>query len=100
MAFTIGGVSLIFGYLAFGLEFFNLLPLRVWGIMSNHVLIAVPLFIYMGVMLEKSGLAEDLLETMALLFGRLRGGLAISVVAVGALLNKSCLYVKVMEPSD
>ncbi|HEX9654140.1 MAG TPA: TRAP transporter large permease subunit, partial [bacterium] len=89
VAFTLGGVSLIFGVLTSGLSFFNLLPLRVWGIMTNYVLIAVPLFIYMGLMLEKSGLAEDLLETMALLFGRLRGGLAISVVVVGAMLGAS-----------
>jgi tripartite ATP-independent transporter DctM subunit len=85
----LGGVSLIFGILTFGFDFFNLLPLRVWGVMTNYVLIAVPLFIYMGVMLEKSGLAEDLLETMALLFGRMRGGLAISVVVVGAMLAAS-----------
>jgi len=89
VAFTIGGVSLIFGLLTFGLNFFNLLPLRIWGIMTNYVLLAVPLFVYMGVMLEKSGIAEELLETMALLFGRLRGGLAISVVVVGALLAAS-----------
>lgn len=87
VAFTLGGVSLIFGLLTFGLNFFNLLPLRIWGgIMTNLILIAVPLFIYMGVMLEKSGLAEELLETMAMLFGKLRGGLAISVVVVGAML--------------
>lgn len=89
VAFTLGGVSLIFGYFTFGLEFFNLLPLRIWGVMTNYVMIAVPLFVYMGVMLEKSGLAEELLETMALLFGRVRGGLAISVVVVGALLAAS-----------
>lgn len=89
VAFTLGGISLIFGYFTFGLDFFNLLPLRIWGVMTNYVLIAVPLFIYMGVMLEKSGLAEELLETMALLFGRLRGGLAISVVVVGTLLAAS-----------
>ncbi|MFQ5709645.1 MAG: TRAP transporter large permease subunit [bacterium] len=89
VAFTLGGVSLVFGLLTFGLNFFNLLPLRIWGIMTNYVLIAVPLFVYMGVMLEKSGLAEDLLETMALLFGKLRGGLAISVVVVGAMLGAS-----------
>lgn len=89
VAFTIGGLSLIFGYLTFGTDFFSLIPMRVWGIMSNYVLIAVPLFVYMGVMLERSGLAEELLETMALLFGRLRGGLAISVVVVGALLAAS-----------
>ncbi len=89
VAFTLGGVSLIFGYFTFGLDFFNLLPLRIWGTITNVVLIAVPLFVYMGVMLEKSGLAEELLETMAMLFGRLRGGLAISVVVVGALLAAS-----------
>ncbi len=89
VAFTLGGVSILFGFLTFGFDFFNLLPLRIWGVMTNYVLIAVPLFIYMGVMLEKSGLAEDLLETMALLFGRMRGGLAISVVVVGAMLAAS-----------
>lgn len=89
VAFTLGGVSLIFGLATFGLNFFNFLPLRIWGTMTNYVLIAVPLFVYMGVMLEKSGLAEELLETMALLFGKLRGGLAISVVVVGAMLGAS-----------
>jgi tripartite ATP-independent transporter DctM subunit len=89
VAFTLGGVSLIVGYFSFGMNFFNLLPLRIWGVMTNYVLIAVPLFVYMGVMLEKSGLAEDMLETMALLFGRIRGGLAISVVLVGAMLGAS-----------
>jgi tripartite ATP-independent transporter DctM subunit len=89
VAFTLGGVGLIFGVSTFGLEFFKLLPLRFWGRMTNFTLLAVPLFIYMGVMLEKSGIAEELLETMAMLFGRLRGGLAISVVVVGALLAAS-----------
>lgn len=89
VAFTLGGVSLIFGYFTFGMSFFNLMPLRIWGTMTNYVLMAVPLFVYMGVMFEKSGLAEELLETMAMLFGRLRGGLAISVVIVGALLAAS-----------
>lgn len=89
VSFTLGGVSLFFGLATFGMNFFNFLPLRIWGIMTNYVLIAVPLFIYMGVMLEKSGLAEELLETMALLFGRLRGGLAVSVVVVGAMLGAS-----------
>ncbi len=89
VSFTLGGVAILFGLLTFGFNFFNLLPLRIWGIMTNYVLLAVPLFIFMGVMLEKSGLAEELLETMALLFGKLRGGLAISVVVVGALLAAS-----------
>ncbi len=89
VAFTLGGTALVFGYIGFGLDFFNLLPLRIWGVVTNFTLIAVPLFVFMGVMLERSGLAEDLLDTMGLLFGRLRGGLAISVVVVGALLAAS-----------
>ncbi|GAB4288517.1 MAG: TRAP transporter large permease subunit [Ignavibacteriaceae bacterium] len=89
VAFTLGGVSVLFGFFIFGTEFFSLLPLRIWGIMDNYVLIAVPLFIFMGVMLEQSGLAEELLETMALLFGKLKGGLAFSVLIVGALLGAS-----------
>jgi len=89
VAFTLGGVSILLGIFTFGLDFLNLLPLRVWGIMQNYVLLAVPLFVYMGVMLEKSGLAEELLETMGMLFGRMRGGLAISVIVVGTLLAAS-----------
>ncbi len=89
VAFTIGGTAMFFGLIGFGPGFFGLLPLRIWGTMSNFVLLAVPLFIYMGVMLERSGLAEELLETMALVFAKVRGGLAISVVIVGALLGAS-----------
>ena len=89
VAFTIGGVSFLFGVIGFGPEFFSLLPLRIWGTMTNFTLLAVPLFIYMGVMLEKSGLAEELLETMALLFAKVRGGLAVSVIIVGALMGAS-----------
>ncbi|MEK6480868.1 TRAP transporter large permease subunit [Catalinimonas sp. 4WD22] len=89
VAFTLGGVSVLFGLVTFGPDFFYLLSLRVFGTMTNYVLLAVPLFIYMGIMLEKSGLAESLLETMALLFGRFKGGLAISVIIVGAMLAAS-----------
>ncbi len=89
VTFTLLGTSLVFGLIGFGWDFFNLLPLRIWGRIQNVTLIAVPLFVFMGVMFERSGLAEDLLDTMALLFGRLRGGLAISVVVVGALLGAS-----------
>ncbi len=68
----------------------NILPQRIFGsVMDNYTLVAVPFFVFMGVMLEKSGLAEDLLKTMGRLFGQMRGGLAISVVAVGALLAAS-----------
>ena len=89
VTFTLLGTALGFGLVGFGWSFFNLLPLRIWGVMTNVTLIAVPLFVFMGVMLERSGLAEELLDTMGLLFGRLRGGLAISVVVVGALLGAS-----------
>lgn len=89
VAFTLGGVSTLYGLATLGPDFFNFLPFRIWGINTNILLLAVPLFVYMGVMLESSGLAEELLETMALLFGRLRGGLALSVVVVGALLAAS-----------
>ncbi len=86
VAFTLGAVSLLFGSIFLGLDFFNMLPMRIWGIMTNFTLLAVPLFVFMGVMLEKSGIAEELLETMGLLFRRIKGGLAISIVCVGALL--------------
>lgn len=89
VAFTIGGVAMFFGLLGFGMDFFNLMPIRIWGTMTNFSLLAVPLFIYMGVMLEKSGLAEELLETMALVFAKVKGGLAMSVVFVGALMGAS-----------
>ncbi|MCG6880003.1 MAG: TRAP transporter large permease subunit [Deltaproteobacteria bacterium] len=89
VAFTLLGTALFFGLIGFGWSFFDLLPLRIYGRMTNVTLIAVPLFVFMGVMLERSGLAEKLLDTMAILFGRLKGGLAISVVVVGALLGAS-----------
>jgi tripartite ATP-independent transporter DctM subunit len=89
VTFTLLGTSLVFGLIGFGWSFFNLLPLRIWGVMTNVTLLAVPLFVFMGVMLERSGLAEELLDTMGLLFGRIKGGLAISVVVVGALLGAS-----------
>lgn len=94
VAFSLTFTGLFFGMLGvwFGylhVNFFDILPLRIWGTMTNFTLLAVPLFVFMGVALEKSGLAEELLETMGLLFGKLRGGLAISVVAVGAILAAS-----------
>ena len=96
VAFTLGGVSVLFGFAVyyFAPEFFhaaefNALASRYKGTMDNYVLMAVPLFIFMGIMLEKSELAENLLETMAILFGKQKGGLAVSVVIVGALLAAS-----------
>ena len=86
VAFTLGAIAMAFGGYFLGWQEFQLLPMRVWGVMTNFSLLAVPLFVFMGVMLERSGLAEELLETVARLFGRLRGGLAISIVVVGAVL--------------
>lgn len=106
VAFSLGGTAVLFA--VFGSDMLphmgvnlpwdpifrtarlNMLPGRIFGnIMNNYALVAVPYFVFMGVMLEKSGLAEDLLETMGVLFGKLRGGLAISVVVVGTLLAAS-----------
>jgi len=89
VAFTLGGVAVIVGVWIFDVDFFYLLSLRIFGTMQNFVLLGVPLFVFMGMMLEKSGIAEKLLETMALLFGRFKGGLALSVIVVGALLAAS-----------
>ena len=94
MALTLAGVSLVFAVIgqALGVMSFAILgalPDRIFGVMTNEVLLAIPLFIFMGVMLERSRIAEDLLERMGRLFGRLRGGLGFSVVAVGALLAAS-----------
>ena len=96
VAFTLAGASVLFAigiclFFPDVMRFadFKLLPSRFMGTINNYVLMAVPLFIYMGIMLEKSGLAESLLDTMALLFGHFKGGLAISVIVVGALLAAS-----------
>ena len=89
VAFTLGGLALFFGLIGCGLDIFTLLPLRLWGRMTNFTLLAVPLFVLMGVTLERTGLAEDLLETMGLIFSRLKGGLAVSLVVVGAILAAS-----------
>jgi len=91
VAFSLGGVALIFAVIGvemgfFGWAFLAAFPERVFGVMSNQILLAVPFFIFMGTMLERSKLAEDLLRTIGLLFGPLRGGLALAVVLVGTLL--------------
>jgi len=91
VALTLAGVSLAFALLghalgAMSIAMLGALPQRIFGVMTNEVLLAIPLFIFMGVMLERSRVAEDLLETMGRLFGALRGGLGISVIIVGTLL--------------
>ena len=94
VAFTLSGVALFFGIFGsffdlFDMAFIQALPNRIYGIMTNDLLIAVPLFVFMGVMLERSKIAEELLDTMAHLLGSLKGGLGISVTLVGALLAAS-----------
>lgn len=91
VAFSLGGVAIVFGLLGIVLGVFDpifltAMPQRIFGIMANYTLLAIPYFIFLGAMLEKSGVAEQLLETMGIMFGRLRGGLALAVVLVGALL--------------
>ncbi|PML77794.1 TRAP transporter large permease [Enterovibrio norvegicus] len=89
VAFTFGGIALLFGVWAEGVEIFAFMPFRIMSIMQNTVLMAVPLFVFMGLVLQKTRLAEQLLEAMARLFGGVRGGLAISTVLVGSLLAAS-----------
>ncbi|MCP3852079.1 MAG: TRAP transporter large permease subunit [Gammaproteobacteria bacterium] len=95
VALSLGGTALIFAAIGllmpdlFDPIFLQALPNRIFGIMTNQTLIAVPLFVFMGVMLERSKVAEDLLGTMADLFGNFRGGLGISVILVGMLLAAS-----------
>ncbi|PLX69997.1 MAG: C4-dicarboxylate ABC transporter [Denitrovibrio sp.] len=106
VAFTFGAVSVVFGMIAglseslmyggtilegfeIGKTMFAFMPHRIYAIMNNTILMAIPLFIYMGIILQKANLAEKLLESMGFLFGELRGGLAISTVLVGALLAAS-----------
>ena len=89
VAFTFGGIALLFGVFADGPGLFAFMPYRVQSIMENTVLMAVPLFIFMGIVLQKTNLAEQLLESMGRLFGSVRGGIAISTILVGGLLAAS-----------
>jgi len=94
VAFALGGGALLVAGIAtltghFDPVLLNTLPSRIYGVMTNQTLMAVPLFVFMGVVLERSRMAEDLLDTMAGLFGDLRGGMAIAVVLVGALMGAS-----------
>ena len=90
-AFSLAAIGLIFGLIGIELgqfqpDFLQALPDRIYGVMSNDTLLAIPFFTFMGLVLERSGMAEDLLDTIGQLFGTVRGGLAYAVVFVGALL--------------
>jgi tripartite ATP-independent transporter DctM subunit len=87
VALTLAIAGFIFGWLGFGSFLFNLLPARVFGVVTNYTLLAIPLFVFMGVMLEKSRMAEDLMEVVGRLAGGLRGGLGIGLVLVGVLMG-------------
>jgi tripartite ATP-independent transporter DctM subunit len=94
VAFTLAGVSLLFASVAaafgaFDMAYLEALPSRIFGTMNNETLMAVPLFVFMGLVLERARIADDLLETLGMLFGRVRGGLGVSVIVVGALLAAS-----------
>ena len=94
VAFTLSGVSILFALICIPLGLFDesilkSIPLRIFGIMNNVTLLAVPLFIFMGTILERSGIAAKMLENMALAFKNIRGGLSISIIAVGALMAAS-----------
>jgi tripartite ATP-independent transporter DctM subunit len=84
---TLAASGFIFGFLGFGESLFNLLPARIYGVVANYQWLAIPLFVFMGVMLEKSRLAEDLLDVIGHLAGGLRGGMALGIIVVGVLMG-------------
>ena len=89
VAFTLGGISIIFGLIFTDMTVFDFLPFRLFGTMTNFLLLAIPLFIFMGQTLEKTGIAEEMLTTMNKLLSGIRGGLTLSIVVVGAVLGAS-----------
>ena len=101
VAWTMGGLAVLFTLVSmlsdtyldtfFGvdLKFASMVVYRLYGVMANWVLVALPMFIFMGIMMDKSGIAEDLMTDLSKLFGRMRGGLAIAIVFIGVLLAAS-----------
>jgi len=87
VALTLATTGFVFGFLGFGPDLFNLLPARIYGVVANYQWLAIPLFVFMGVMLEKSRLADDLLDVVGHLAGGLRGGMAIGIIGVGVLMG-------------
>jgi tripartite ATP-independent transporter DctM subunit len=79
--------AFVFGYIGFGPALFNLLPSRIYGVVTNYTLMAIPLFVFMGMMLEKSRLAEELIDVIGHLFGGVRGGMGVAIIFVGVLLG-------------
>jgi tripartite ATP-independent transporter DctM subunit len=87
VALTLATTGFVFGFLGFGPVLFNLVPARIYGVVTNYLWLAIPLFVFMGVMLEKSRLAEDLLDVVGHLAGGLRGGMALGIIGVGVLMG-------------
>ena len=84
---TLATSGFVFGFIGFGPLLFNLLPHRIFGVVTNSTLLAIPLFVFMGVMLEKSRLAEDLMDVIGYAAGSVRGGLGIGIILVGVLMG-------------
>jgi len=89
VAITLAATGLFFGYLGFGMTLFNLLPVRIFGLMENYTLMAIPLFVFIGVMLERSKIAEELLDVIGHVAGSLRGGMGVAIILVGVLMGAS-----------
>src|SRR5687767_5390644 len=87
VALTLATTGFVFGFLGFGTGLFNLLPARIYGVVANYQWLAIPLFVFIGVMLEKSRLADDLLDVVGHIAGGLRGGMAIGIIMVGVLMG-------------
>ncbi len=87
VALTMALSGFVFGYLGFGALLFNLLPNRIFGVVTSYSLLAIPLFVFMGVMLEKSKLAEDLMQVVGHLAGKTRGGLGVGIILVGVIMG-------------
>lgn len=87
VAYAIAAAGFLFGFLGFGTTLFNLLPARIYGVATNYTLLAVPLFVFMGVLLEKSRIAEDMLDVMGHLAGRMPGGMGIAIILVGVMMG-------------
>lgn len=84
---AIASSAFVFGYIGFGESLFSLLPSRIYGVVTNYTFMAIPLFVFMGVMLEKSRLAEELIDVVGHLFGRVAGGMGVAIIAIGVLLG-------------
>ena len=89
VAIALATAGLFFGYLGFGMTLFNLLPQRIFGLMENYTLMAIPLFVFIGVMLERSKIAEELLDVIGHAAGGLRGGMGLAIILVGVLMGAS-----------